>query len=285
MQEGRIAQHTMPHPTVHILARNIHRPQYNILEIIRLVLREGGVKAFWRGNGINCLKAGPEFATMFTVRQLLIDKCGSGSGSHFENFALSAAAGGIATTFIYPLELIKARMAVSSDGEYKSVVDCVRQCWRKGGPLEFYHGLGANLAGIVPTRGSEMGIFFSLEAAWKRYTGARPSTLMLMGMGVIASTTSQVLTYPLNLVRLKMQIQGMNGRPRVHANMFQCIQHILATEGAPGLYRGILPNLLKGVPASTLMYVTFRETKLVLESLTGAEAEDSTTTATPATEE
>eukprot|EP00759_Apiculatamorpha_spiralis_P016199 PhF_6_TR22529/c5_g2_i1/m.31991/K14684/SLC25A23S; solute carrier family 25 (mitochondrial phosphate transporter), member 23/24/25/41 len=140
MQEGRIAQHTMAHPTVHKLARDLQRPRYNLPEVIRVVIREGGVKSFWRGNGINCLKAGPEFATMFTVRQLLYDTFSSDGGkssSFGEGFVLSAAAGATAQGIIYPLELVKARMAVSSAGEYKSIFDCIRQCWVKGGVREF----------------------------------------------------------------------------------------------------------------------------------------------------
>jgi len=270
MQEGRIVQHTMPHPTVHRLHKDINTPRYNLLEIIRVVIREGGVKAFWRGNGINCLKAGPEFAVMFTARQLYMDKVGTpgGKGSLWENFCISASAGATATTVIYPLELVKARMAVASVGEYKGFGDCLMQCWKKGGIFEFYKGLGANLAGIVPNRGCEMAIFFSLEEAYKsRMGGEKPGVGVLAGNGMIASSTAQIVTYPLNLVRLKMQIQGMNGRPVIYNNMLHCLRSILTSEGPPGLFRGMLPNLLKGVPASTLMYVVFRETKNVLDNV------------------
>eukprot|EP00760_Papus_ankaliazontas_P033978 PhM_4_TR6820/c0_g1_i1/m.67758/K14684/SLC25A23S; solute carrier family 25 (mitochondrial phosphate transporter), member 23/24/25/41 len=270
MQEGRIQQHTMPHPTVHRLARDHHRPRYGLLKIVTIVLREGGVKAFWRGNGVNCLKAGPEFATMFLVRQLIVDRFGTGKPGLMENFVLSASAGGTAQVIIYPMELVKARMAVSAAGEYRGVADCITQCYRRGGFFEFYKGMGANLAGIVPNRGAEMGLFFTLEQSWTTYFNERPPLFVLTGMGMFASMTAQVLTYPLNLIRLKMQIQGTNGRPS-HSGSVPCARHIYHTEGLHGFFRGLLPNMLKGVPASTLMYVTFREAKVMMENWCGEE--------------
>ncbi|RNE99540.1 ADP/ATP mitochondrial carrier protein [Trypanosoma rangeli] len=34
-------------------------------DVFNLIRADGGWRAFWRGNGVNCLKAGPEFAIVF----------------------------------------------------------------------------------------------------------------------------------------------------------------------------------------------------------------------------
>ena len=279
MQEGRILQHTMPHPTVHILARDLQRPRYSVPEIIRVVIREGGLRSFWRGNGVNCLKSGPEFATMFTARHFFeqhfrsTKRETSVEKNLLENFVLAAAAGATAQMLIYPMELLKARMAVASSGEFSGLGDCISQCWKRGGAREFYKGLGANLSGIVPNRGIEMGLFFSLEDLWRSSMDYSPPVGVLTLIGMVSSTFAQVATYPLNLVRLKMQIQGVNGRPVIYTSVTHCIRHILCQEGWRGLFRGLLPNLIKGVPASTTMYVTFRATKNALDDYCGPRKE------------
>ena len=105
---------------------------------------------------------------------------------------LAGAAGATAQILIYPMELIKARMAVASAGEFRGLGDCVVQCWRRGGAREFYKGLGANLSGIVPNRGIEMGLFFTLEDLWRSSTGEAPpvKALTVMGCGVLDHRTN-----------------------------------------------------------------------------------------------
>mmetsp|Transcript_16709 Transcript_16709/g.26001 ORF Transcript_16709/g.26001 Transcript_16709/m.26001 type:complete len:189 (+) Transcript_16709:1-567(+) len=171
-----------------------------------------------------------------------------------------------------PLIDKRCRRTHQSDGPQK-ISFKQRMKIRAFGISEFYRGLGANLTGIVPNRGVEMGLFFYLEDLWKMYTApsrdsegpqAMPLRFSLL-IGATSSTTAQIVTYPLNLIRLRMQVQGMSGRPVLYKNMLHCFCSILRKEGYKGLYRGLLPNLLKGVPSSTTMYVVFMSTKNLLK--------------------
>eukprot|EP00759_Apiculatamorpha_spiralis_P054105 PhF_6_TR6828/c0_g1_i1/m.9832/K14684/SLC25A23S; solute carrier family 25 (mitochondrial phosphate transporter), member 23/24/25/41 len=264
MQEGRIAQFTMSHPTVNTVQNNM-----NLMSAYRVILRDGGIGAFWRGNFVNCLKAGPEFAAAFTFRELLLENvcCDRRKPSMAENFFVGAMGGGMAQIVIYPMELVKARMAVSTPGEFKGIADCISQCHRKGGVREFYKGLGANLSGVVPHRGLEMGMFFTLEQIFCKQFGVEtPDVLTMTLFGFMSSTYAQIITYPLNLARTKIQTQGMNGRPIRYHGTWDCIRTVVREEGVRGLFRGLVPNLMKAVPASTLMYIVFKSTKGVLET-------------------
>lgn len=256
-------------------------------DIAKYVYRTGGMCSFWRGNGVNCLKAGPEQAAAFTARQLyLAQLCHNGATPTFlQNCVVGAAAGLTAQVLLYPMEVVKTRMAVATNGEYRSIYDCFRQSVQRGGWRDLYVGLSANCVGIVPHRGLEMGTFFTLERLAvaeyrRRHTAshgavvARPTSQQqqvplplyaTLAISFTASMVSQVVTYPLNLARTKLQTQGVNGRPVRYQGLGHCLMSVLREGGVKGLFAGIVPNMLKAVPSSMLMYVTFRQTQQFLD--------------------
>ena len=79
-------------------------------------------------------------------------------------------------------------------------------------------------------------------------------------VGTFASIVAQTATYPLNVVRTRLQTQGVNNRPRIYNGMLDCFKHIIKKDGVQGLFRGLLANYLKAVPASAITFVAFEET-------------------------
>lgn len=45
------------------------RKNARLIDVAKMIFADGGAKSFWRGNLINCLKAGPEFALVFSFRR------------------------------------------------------------------------------------------------------------------------------------------------------------------------------------------------------------------------
>ena len=248
-------------------ARQFGASRVSAAQLCRLIYHEGGILSFWRGNGINCLKAGPEFAAAFTARQFYVGRlCANpAKPTAWENFAVGALGGVTAQWLLYPMEVIKTRMTVSSTNEYRSIADCFAQSLRRGGVLDLYRGMLANTAGIIPHRGIEMGLFFTLEQKYTQLTGHAAPFMWLTAFGFFSSIVSQVVTYPLNLVRTRLQTQGVNGRAIRYRGLCHCLYTVAREEGVRGLFMGILPNMLKAVPSSMTMYVVFRETKSFLE--------------------
>jgi solute carrier family 25 phosphate transporter 23/24/25/41 len=234
--------------------------------IIAHVYRKGGCAAFWRGNGVNCLKAGPEHAAAFTCRQAYVNVlCEDPLKPTFiENCMVGSAAGCTAQAILYPVEVVKTRMAVADCHEYRGIADCFKQSLRLRGLAGLYVGMGANMCGIFPHRGLEMGIFFTLESRFKQQDDVATLRTSL-GVGFVASTVAQTVTYPLNLCRTKLQTQGVNGRCAPYNGMVHCLVSVVKAEGFRGLFAGMAPNLLKAVPSSMLMYVTFRRVQHFFE--------------------
>uniref|UniRef100_A0AAV2M1B3 Uncharacterized protein n=1 Tax=Knipowitschia caucasica TaxID=637954 RepID=A0AAV2M1B3_KNICA len=106
----------------------------------------------------------------------------------------------------------------------------------------------------------------TLKNAWlQRYCvgSADPGVLVLLACGTTSSTCGQLASYPLALVRTRMQAQALS-QDKHKLTMVGQFRLIVSQEGIPGLYRGLTPNFLKVIPAVSISYVVYEHMKKVL---------------------
>jgi len=65
------------------------------------------------------------------------------------------------------MDIVKTRLAISSSGQYKGMVDCFAKTIRREGALAVYKGLGPALVGIVPAVGIDMAIYNHLKDEYR----------------------------------------------------------------------------------------------------------------------
>ncbi|XP_068605016.1 mitochondrial adenyl nucleotide antiporter SLC25A24-like [Brachionichthys hirsutus] len=245
----------------------VHSTKTNRIGLVggfQQMLKEGGLTALWRGNGINVLKIAPETAIKFMAyeqyKKLLSD--GKAIETH-KRFMAGSLAGATAQTAIYPMEVLKTRLTLRKTGQYSGTFDCAKRILRKEGVKAFYKGYVPNLVGIIPYAGIDLAVYESLKNAWLSYhakDSANPGVLVLVGCGTVSSTCGQLASYPLALVRTRMQAQAsLNASDQ--PSMTSLIKNILAKDGFFGLYRGILPNFMKVIPAVSISYVVYEYMK------------------------
>ncbi|TKA71651.1 hypothetical protein B0A49_04295 [Cryomyces minteri] len=189
-----------------------------------------------------------------------------------ESFISGAAAGTVATTVTYPLDLLRTRFAAQGTEKiYASLLASVRDITRHEGPFGFFQGLGAGVGQIVPY----MGLFFAgyetLKIPLARLDlpfGSGDATA-----GVLASVMAKTAVFPLDTIRKRLQVQGpMRGR-YVHRNipLYKGIagtfRAILQREGVRGLYRGLPVSLLKAAPASAVTMWTYERAMAAMQTV------------------
>ncbi|KAF5928897.1 hypothetical protein HPG69_002671 [Diceros bicornis minor] len=232
------------------------------------MIREGGAKSLWRGNGINVLKIAPESAIKFMAYEQIKRLIGSDQETLriHERLVAGSLAGAIAQSSIYPMEVLKTRMALRKTGQYSGMLDCARKILAREGVAAFYKGYVPNMLGIIPYAGIDLAVYETLKNAWlQRYAvnSADPGVFVLLACGTMSSTCGQLASYPLALVRTRMQAQAsVEGAPEV--TMSSLFKQILRTEGAFGLYRGLAPNFMKVIPAVSISYVVYENLKITL---------------------
>ena len=75
-------------------------------------------------------------------------------------------------------------------------------------------------------------------------------------------------TFPLDLVRRRMQLEGAGGRARVYnTGLFGTFRCIIQNEGVRGFYRGILPEYYKVVPGVGIVFMTYETLKMLLSGI------------------
>ncbi|XP_040892721.1 calcium-binding mitochondrial carrier protein SCaMC-3-like isoform X2 [Toxotes jaculatrix] len=241
----------------------------NVLSSFQHMVKEGGLQSLWRGNGINVLKIAPETAIKFTAYEKIKNVMrGSNETRNLrvhERFVAGSLAGAMAQTAIYPMEVLKTRLTLRKTGQYSGISDCAKQILQREGVTAFYKGYIPNLLGIIPYAGIDLAVYETLKFAWlNRNRGlADPGIMVLVGCGAVSSTCGQLASYPLALIRTRMQAQALEkGAPK--PSMLALLHNIVTQEGVAGLYRGISPNLLKVIPAVSLSYVVYEYTRIVL---------------------
>lgn len=121
-------------------------------------------------------------------------------------------------------------------------------------PFEFRCNRSSSLMPLA-SYNFEMNLFYS-------------ATLFTKSLHTFSSDLNLVtnaVTFPLDLVRRRMQLEGAAGRARVYkSGIFGTFKHIVSSEGFRGLYRGILPEYYKVVPGIGIAFMTYETLKSCL---------------------
>lgn len=241
-----------------------------IMSGLMQMIKEGGTRSLWRGNGINVIKIAPESALKFMAYEQIKRLIGSDKEtlSILERFVAGSLAGVIAQSTIYPMEVLKTRLALRKTGQYAGISDCAKQIFRKEGLGAFYKGYVPNMLGIIPYAGIDLAVYETLKNHYLQQYGANstdPGVVVLLACGTVSSTCGQLASYPLALVRTRMQAQAVTDANHRHqqqqVSMTGVFRQILQNEGPAGLYRGLAPNFLKVIPAVSISYVVYEHLK------------------------
>lgn len=88
-----------------------------------------------------------------------------------------------------------------------------------------------------------------------------PSTPILLICGTTSTICGQLVSYPLSLVRTRLQAQEVPMDSSKRDTMTKLLVRIWRNEGIRGMYRGLLPNIIKVVPAVSISYVVYENMK------------------------
>ncbi|KAG9043588.1 hypothetical protein FS837_009377 [Tulasnella sp. UAMH 9824] len=141
----------------------------------------------------------------------------------------------------------------------------------EGGIRGLYRGLVPTAVGVAPYVGINFTAYETLRIfiTPPEHKNSIPRKLLC---GALAGSISQTITYPLDVLRRKMQVVGMKDTSSCgvgslgykYNGAWDAIWSTLKTEGIQGMYRGLWPNLLKVAPSIATSFFTY---ELVKEAL------------------
>nr|GEW03797.1 mitochondrial thiamine diphosphate carrier 2-like [Tanacetum cinerariifolium] len=257
------------------------------------IFREEGLSGFWRGNVPALLMVMPYTAIQFMVLHK-VKTFASGSSkaedhihlSPYLSFMSGALAGCAATVGSYPFDLVRTILA--SQGEpkiYPSMRSAIVDIINTRGFRGLYAGLSPTLVEIIPYAGLQFGTYDTFKRwtmSWNARLSSDPtitdeslSSFQLFLCGIAAGSCAKAVCHPLDVVKKRFQIEGLQRHPRygarveTHAyrNMYDALQRIMQREGWHGLYKGIVPSIVKAAPAGAVTFVAYEYTSDWVESL------------------
>ncbi|KAL3317973.1 Exosome component 3 [Cichlidogyrus casuarinus] len=236
-----------------------------------LNLLNWGIIALWRGNGVNVLKNCPESALRFGLhgkfKNLLFPAPEDGKRhdlTPLQRLLVAGMSGCVSMTCVYPFEVLKTRMTITTSNEPRSISQLARKVYTDGGPLGFYRGYSVAMMSYIPYSSMELALYEIIKRQYMSYfkaydlddtsqSNSMPHLNWFESCGLImfASLPPMTLVYPLNMLRTRFQAKSKKS-PSIR----QALITILRNEGPLGLYQGFLAQISKTLPAVCIGYAT-----------------------------
>jgi len=142
------------------------------------------------------------------------------------------------------------------------IIDTGKRMWAQGGYRAFYRGLTMGVVGMFPYAAIDLGTFELVKKTYiarnvKKYNispeDAAPGAVATAAIGGASGALGASIVYPLNLLRTRLQTQGTKAHSRTYTGIRDVWQQTVKGEGYRGLFKGLTPNLLKVVPAVSIV--------------------------------
>tara|TARA_B100000405_G_scaffold302640_1_gene266490 strand:+ start:61 stop:1659 length:1599 start_codon:yes stop_codon:yes gene_type:complete len=170
---------------------------------------------------------------------------------------------------------------------FRGSVRHLHAVFSSGGVRSLYAGIGPTLMGIVPYGGLSFAAFETMKTFYKKandhdWDEDRMPLAYKLAAGGCAGFVAQTVTYPLHVVRRRMQVHGGG----IYAGVWEGLRDIYAKEGAVnGLFKGVGLTWLKGPIAAAIGFTANDVLKLAVPATRRAllEAASKPPEPTPAT--
>ncbi|KAI8622968.1 mitochondrial folate carrier protein [Xylariaceae sp. FL1651] len=267
-------------------------PNLTTISVIRDLTRTPHpVAALYRGLTPNLLGNASSWASFFffkaqaerAIRAVKGQSPGGGTVVALapqDHFVASGVAGIFTQVLTNPIWVLKTRMLSSNRGAagaYPSMWAGAAQLLRTEGWRGFYRGLGISLFGV--SHGAvQFTVYDPLKRMYmaRRQRNARGGSGRADGHGMDARITNEAtlvmssvskliagaVTYPYQVIRSRLQ--NYDAEERFGRGIRGVVKRTWTEEGWRGFYRGIIPGVVRVMPATWVTFLVYENTKFYL---------------------
>jgi len=237
------------------------------------VRSEQGMLAFWRGNLVNCLRYAPQQGSALAFNDLLnnIFPAFNPKTDFWKSFGVKLASGGlagaVANTICYPFDFARTRLASdlgTGKGQFNGIFDCILTTVRNQGLTGLYTGWSVTVMGAFVYRAGQLGCFKQIQDLnpWAKDKGTLGAISSFAAV-TTARTIIMPFNYPFDTVRRRMMLESEKPKEKkIYKGSLDCFFQVFRKEGAKGMYKGMVPELFRGVGGS-LVIVAYDRIKVI----------------------
>lgn len=249
--------------------------KYNsIPQAVKLITREEGVRGLWKGHNpaqvLSIIYGVAQFWSYEELMNLSKDYEMLSKHTSVANFVCGGISGALATFAASPLDVVRTRLIAQDESKgYRSSIQGLKMITKRDGIPGLYRGVVPSLIQVTPLTGANFMFYkFFNEVAQKTlgYSSEKdiPGYILIM-MGGLSGVASKTLFYPMDLCKKRMQIQGFSEHRKTFGFHFESRGFIgtlgktVKTEGFLGLYKGLMPALLKAAVTTAFHFAFYDE--------------------------
>jgi len=222
---------------------------------------------------VNCLRYAPQQGSALAFNDLLnnVFPVYSQKTDFWKGFGVKlmsgGLAGGIANTICYPFDFARTRLASDvgkGKAQFNGIMDCILTTVRQQGLTGLYTGWSVTVAGAFVYRAGQLGMFKQIQDMnpYQKDKGTLGAVSSFAAV-TVARSVVMPFNYPFDTVRRRMMLQSEKPvAERIYKGSIDCFVQVLKKEGASGMYKGMVPELFRGVGGS-LVIVLYDRLKFI----------------------
>ncbi|KAL7041396.1 hypothetical protein ACKWTF_000755 [Chironomus riparius] len=250
---GLLVGHPFDTVKIHLQTQDYKNPLYRgTYDCLKKIVQKESLSGLYRGLSSPLASISVLNAIVFGVYGN-VQRQSKDPESLIAHFCAGSAAGLSQTLICSPMELVKSRMQIQNNipsaVKHNNPFACLKHVWKHEGRRGVFKGLGITVARDVPGFAS---YFVSFEMMMRQTSN--PSAFYTLMAGGLAGTFSWVISFPVDVVKSRLQVDGMDGKPKYNGAM-DCIRKSYEAEGAAFLTRGLNSTLLRAFPMNAVCFL------------------------------
>jgi len=223
-----------------------------LFRCLQSVTQQEGVRALWKGASPALASALLENATVFTVNGALkrvVQEDPNHNLLHF--FASGGISGFFSCLAMCPAEVIKCRLQRAPDPP-ATPFHALKEVLLVEGPRGLWRGLPALWTRDIPFNFFFFGFYESYSHLFRRAyhldsNAPLPFSAVFLSGG-FAGMSGWSIVYPADIIKSQMQFRNSS------EGYLECVRRIVAAQGWRGMYRGLLPCVIRAMPANGALF-------------------------------
>lgn len=245
-----------------------------VVSTVNTIYQVEGIRGFWRGNLINCMRLFPAKGILFAANDILktvycthkgLDKTKMGKLPGGLGFLTGALAGMTSCIAVYPMEIIGIRCTATVGGRPPTFTGLMRDLLREDGIRGLYKGSLQLLCNAIPYEGIKFGLYPIFKEYLRGRDVVNPNRTTTTGekllAGGAASLITDVLLFPPDTIRRVTQVQGMHKDRPQYNGFLETVKGLYREGGIRRFYRGCAIKCARSVPNSQLTFVVYEGLK------------------------
>jgi len=162
------------------------------------------------------------------------------------NFLIAGGASAAGRAFVNDLSVVKMMAQAGTPGGNMGAFQAYKSLWQHYGLVKgFFKGTAPAVARIFPYAGIQ---FLTYDALVRNFSGRKPGVIyreqpqilslaVVAVAGGIAGSLAQIVTHPLDVIKVRMSLQSPLPNEILYKSTQSCFAKILEKEGLAGLYK------------------------------------------------